>query len=217
MKKIFPVLLTVSALFIFAKSILAETIGIGTTGPIFPTPTVSAPTCTDTDDRNIYTKGSITTVINGVTSTLFDVCTPDGTKLSERYCASGVAKFSTYTCANGCVNGACVATAPTSTPTIKPTATPTIGSTVPFFPTTTPTIKPTATPTVSAPTCTDTDDRNIYTKGSITTIINGVTTTLYDVCTPDSKKLSERYCVSGTARLSTYTCAKGCVNGACLQ
>jgi hypothetical protein len=190
MKKILLILFIAVTLFSSPKSILAKTI--------------SVPKCTDTDAKNIYTKGSTTTVFNNITSTLHDTCTPDGKKVNERYCLFGFAKVSTYTCTKGCVDGACATTA---TPTSVPTAKPTIGTTGPVF--------PTAKPTASVPKCTDTDAKNIYTKGSITTVVNGVSSTLSDVCSSDGKKVTERYCVSNTARFSTYTCTKGCVDGAC--
>lgn len=60
-----------------------------------------------------YTKGKITTWINGFNESYEDYCLPksdypSGNVLYERYCEGFFQKDEKYTCPNGCEDGACI-------------------------------------------------------------------------------------------------------------
>ncbi len=94
-----------------------------------PTPTPPPGACTDTDNNDIYMKGtctSTTTCVGGCEDRCVDEGVVGGT-LDEIYCSGGgkcADRFPSCPAGYKCSNGACVPT-PTPTPTPPPTATPT--------------------------------------------------------------------------------------------
>ncbi|MEI6731538.1 MAG: hypothetical protein WCK90_02540 [archaeon] len=79
--------------------------------------TSQAPSCTDTDGgKEIYTKGTLTSVADGIITTKTDSCTGgvdpnSGLYQITEYSCPEVGAFTAgiYNCPNGCSNGACIA------------------------------------------------------------------------------------------------------------
>jgi len=219
MKKIFYVLLIFGAI-VGVKKVSALNFGVGTTGPGVGTtgPSTGGLICTDTDAKDIYSRGSVTyTYINSsgvkVTNTKYDECNGSGTQINEKWCYEIKKRDGSIDvvdgnivsgCSFGCVNGACKKSA-SENPTPLPT--------------------PTATP--GKLTCTDTDGNSINTKGSVTYTYldeNKVkrSKTIYDECNGSGTQVSEMWCYKTTDGSEDFVpgrmvsnCTYGCINGAC--
>ncbi|MCL5729995.1 MAG: hypothetical protein M1165_00295 [Candidatus Pacearchaeota archaeon] len=62
--------------------------------------------------------------------------------------------------------------------------------------------------------CTDSDNGNIYTQGTVTTSTGSYS----DTCSPDGKALVDGSCYdSNTIGIKNVACSAGCVNGACVM
>jgi len=217
MKKIYSVFLVLGMLFFGAKSVLAYNVGVGASGIGATGPSGDKLTCTDTDAKDIYKRGSVNyAYINAdgirATNTMYDECSGSGLQVNEMWCyglvTNGVESMvpgrMVYDCKYGCINGACKITA-NANPTLIPT--------------------PTASP--GKLTCVDTDASDIYTRGRVTyTYIDKnntkQTNVAYDECNGSGTQLNEMWCYKTTDGSENfvpgrmvYNCPKGCVNGAC--
>src|SRR4030042_713300 len=137
--------------------------------------------CTDSDGTNDKNKGYITTVLNGHSSTTFDVCNNEN-NVAEQTCDGKTPKAVFYYCPSGfkCYDGACKESGYTS--------------------------------------CTDSDGTNTKNKGYITTVLNGHSSTTFDVCNNENN-VAEQTCDGKTPKAVFYDCPSGfkCYDGACKE
>jgi len=64
-------------------------------------------TCSDTDNGNIYQKGTVSGIFQGQSYSYSDYCSQSGTNIHEYSCNNGLVVNTNYVCTAGCDNGAC--------------------------------------------------------------------------------------------------------------